>query len=95
MPDRVHPGQRRSISTASLGTRVRRTRARSSHPTPLRMAKIIVPRSRALVITVTSHSCRFTRNMGKPIRRIDPKNSTRYGTRMTYRLGERNSTGQA
>jgi len=56
---------------------------RSLYPTPLLIARTIEPNSRIAVPTVTSHSGRLMRNIGSPIRRIAPKNNTRYGTRMS------------
>lgn len=53
-----------------------------SHPTPLLIAMPIEPSNSTVVATVTSHSARFMRNMGTPIKKMAPKNSTRYGTRM-------------
>jgi hypothetical protein len=53
------------------------------HPTPVDIATPIDPSSRTVVTTVTSHSRRFMRNIGRPISRIEPKKSTRYGTRMS------------
>jgi hypothetical protein len=51
------------------------------HPTPLLIANPIEPNSRIVVATVTSHSGRLMRNIGSPMRRIAPKNNTKYGTR--------------
>ena len=62
-----------------------------THPTPIYIAYTIDPNRRTVVVTVTSHSRRSIRNIGTPIRKIEPKNRTRYGTRMSLRIGDRNS----
>jgi len=48
-----------------------------AHPTPLSIAMPIEPSSSADVATVTSHSLRSMRNIGRPISTIEPKKSMR------------------
>ena len=63
----------RTQACAVLGGALRRM----AHPTPLRIAMPIDDSSRTVVATVTSHSPRSMRNMGRPISRIAPKKSRR------------------
>ena len=65
------------------------------YPTPARIATIMDPSNATEVATVTNHKCRSRRNIGRPIKRMAPKNSVRYGTRMRGRIGDLNSIGQA
>lgn len=72
------------VSRLSLATSTCRSYPRPSdrsqpfsHPTPLRIAATIAPSKKRVVTTVTSHSCRLRRNMGRPIRKMEPKKRMR------------------
>ena len=68
---------------------------RSIHSDYIRAGAMVIETSRnAVVTTVPAHSRVSMRNIGKPMRNMAPKKSTRNGARISPRAGVRNSTGQ-
>ena len=67
----------RWLGDGPSGNTVAGCMAGGRQPTPLRSATSIELNRRTVLATVTSHNPRFNRNIGIPISKIEPKNSTR------------------